>query len=100
GRTDDADLVAPLVTGECQLVAELAHLLDADLLGLLDEPQIENIGVLSGENAAAPRADAAGRLRGLGAQNELRSPLGEPVPAGAGSFLDQQCVRHSICGVG
>ncbi len=88
------------MTGERQLRTQLAHLLDADLLRVLDEPQRQNVGVLPGEDASATGADAARSLLCLSAQNELRSPQSEPVPASAGGFMDQQRVRHSIGGVG
>ena len=96
GRGEHADLVAALVAGECQLLRELAHLLDADLARVFDAAAGSAGPGAERRARGGSRAHPAWRPRRLHAQHELRRPGGEPIPAGAGRLVDEERVRHPV----
>ena len=94
-----ADLVAAAVARQRQIRGQLAHLLDADLLRILQRPQQREIRVLQRGHAAAADARPARAAAARAAQQQLRGPDGEPLPAGARGFVDEQRVRQASAGV-
>src|SRR6185312_3772152 len=99
GGRHHAHLIAALMAGEGELIAQLPHLLDADLLRLLDQAQHAQIRMLPGEHALTAQAHTARRTLPLPAQNEPSSPKSEPVPACAGRLMNQQSVGHPVGGI-